>query len=340
MSGEGTAQIPAIGPLRSRRRMPIPAILDCDTGHDDAMAILLAARTLDLRGVTTVHGNATLENTTINTCKVLELANLAHIPVAAGAAQPRKRRISHAPGAHGITGMDGPDLPPPSTRPVAETAPEFIIRSAVEVEGLHLVATGPLTNIAAALDAGGGKLASRIAGISLMGGSTGTGNASAVAEFNVWADPDAADVVFRSAIPIRMVGLNVTRQVPATPEHRHRVRALGTHTALAAAELLDFFSEQLRLRYGLPGASMHDPLAVSALDDPRVLRFESMQVDIELSGEHTYGMTVCDARHLATEAAGIVRRRDPLGRPNAEVAVAVDPERFWERFIEVLASYP
>ena len=150
----------------------------------------------------------------------------------------------------------------------------------------------------------------------------------------------AADAVFRSGIPVRMVGLNVTRQVPATPAHRRRVRALGTRTACAVAELLDFFSEQLRRRYGLPGASMHDPLAVSALVDPQVLRFEPMQVDIELAGEHTYGMTVCDRRHLSTELAGMVRQRDPLGRPNAEVAVAVDPERFWERFIEVLANYP
>ena len=319
--------------------MSIPAILDCDTGHDDAMTILLAAGTLDLRGVTTVHGNATVENTTINTCKVLELAGLDDVPVAVGAAQSLERRISHAPGVHGVTGMDGPDLPPPSMRPVSESALEFIARMAGEVDGLHLVATGPLTNIAAALQDCGEEAAARIAGISLMGGSTGQGNATAVAEFNIWADPEAADLVFRSGVPIKMVGLNVTRQVPATPAHRRRIRALGTRTARAVAELLDFFSEQLRRRYGLPGASMHDPLAVSALIDPRVLRFEPMQVDVELSGAHTRGMTVCDHRHLSPESTGMARLRDPLGRPNAEVAVAVDPERFWERFIEVLATY-
>ena len=334
------ARNPGSGAAGSDHRAALPAILDCDTGHDDAMAILLAARTLDLRGVTTVHGNATVELTTTNTCKVLELAGLAHVPVAVGAAQSLKRRISHAPGVHGVTGMDGPDLPPPSIQPVAEPALDFIARTAAEVEGLHLVATGPLTNLAAALQAGGEELAARIAGISLMGGSTAQGNASAVAEFNIWADPEAADLVFRSGIPIKMVGLNVTRKVPATPEHRHRIHALGTRTAVAVAELLDFFSKQLERRYGLPGASMHDPLAVSALTDSRVLRFESMQVDIELTGEHTYGMTVCDYRHLSPESAGMTRRRDPLGRPNAEVAIAVDPERFWERFVEVLATYP
>ena len=318
----------------------LPAILDCDTGHDDAMAILLAAGTLDLRGVTTVHGNAPVELTTANTCKILELAGLTGVPVAIGAPQSSTRKISHAPGIHGVTGMDGPDLPPPSLEPVGEPAIEFIDRIAAEVDGLHLVATGPLTNIGAALRSHRGRLVSRIAGISLMGGSTGLGSTTAAAEFNIWADPKAADVVFRSGIPIRMVGLNVTRQVPATPSHRQRVRALGTRTARAVAELLDFYSEQLARRYGLPGASMHDPLAVSALADAQVLRFESMQVDIELSGEHTYGMTVCDRRHLSTESAGMVRQRDPFGRPNAEVAVAVDPERFWDRFVEVLATYP
>ncbi len=317
--------------------MPMPAILDCDTGHDDAMAILLAARTLDLKGITTVHGNASVENTTINTCKVLELAGLTHVPVAAGAAQPLGRRLSHAPGVHGMTGMDGPDLPPPAMRPSGQRAAEFIAETAAGVDGFHLVATGPLTNIAEALVACG-ELKSRIAGISLMGGSTDTGNATAVAEFNIWADPDAAHIVFRSGVPIRMVGLNVTRQVSATPARRQAIRALKTRTARAVADLLDYFSDRLRERYGLPGASMHDPLAVSALAEPGTLRFESMQVDIELEGEHTYGMTVCDRRHLAPGSSA--RQREPLGRPNAEVAVAVEPRRFWERFIEVVATYP
>ena len=284
--------------------MSVPAILDCDTGHDDAMAILLAGRLLDLKGVTAVHGNAPVENTTVNACKILELAGLERIPVAMGAARPRRRRLSHAPGVHGATGMDGPDLPEPSIRPVAETAPAFIARMAAETEGLHLVATGPLTNIAAALEASGGRLASRIAGIALMGGSIGQGNASAVAEFNVWADPEAADLVFRSGAPIRMVGLNVTRQVTAAPERVAAIRALGTATARAAADLLEFFGGKLRRRYGLAGASMHDPLAVAALADPEVLRFEAMRVEIELSGAHAYGMTVCDFRHLAPEAHG------------------------------------
>ena len=320
--------------------MPIPAILDCDTGHDDAMAILLAGRTLDLRGVTAVHGNASVENTAVNTLKILELAGLAHVPVAVGAARPLRRRLSHAPGVHGATGMDGCDLPAPSVRPVAESAVDFMARTAAETDGLRLVATGPLTNLAQAFAAGGRAFASRVARVSLMGGTTGRGNVTAAAEFNVWADPDAADVVFRAGVPVSMVGLNVTRRVAATPDRLRRVRALGTATARAVADLLDFFGERLRRRYGLPGASMHDPLAVCALTDPDVLRFEPMKVDVELAGTHTYGMTVCDGRHLSSEAEGAVRRRDPLELPNAEVAVDVDPERFWTRFIEALATYP
>ena len=145
--------------------------------------------------------------------------------------------------------------------------------------------------------------------------------------------------MFQSAISIRMAGLNVTRQVPATPEHRWCIRSLGTRTAQAVANLLDSLSEQLERRHGLPGASMHDPLAVVAIIDPHVQRFESMQVDIELERKHTYGMTVWDHRRLSTEHSGMARQRAPLGDPNAEVAIAVDAERFWKRFISVLASY-
>ena len=328
------------GAAGSERSAALPAILDCDTGHDDAMAILLAARKLDLRGVTTVHGNATVELTTVNTCKVLELAGLDDVPVAVGAAQSLKRRISHAPGCTASPGWTAPICPrPPSSlsrrpRSSSSPGPRPRWRGCTSSRPDRSPTSPPRSRPAER------TLATRIAGLSLMGGSTGPGNASAVAEFNVWADPEAADVVFRSGVPIKMVGLNVTRQVPATPRHRQRVRALGTRTAVAVAELLEFFSEQLEQRYGLPGASMHDPLAVSALADPQVLRFESMQVDVELAGEHTCGMTVCDYRHLSAESAGMTRQRDPLGRPNAEVAVAVDAERFWEQFVEVLATYP
>lgn len=315
----------------------IPALLDCDTGHDDAMAILMAGRRLDLRGVTTVFGNATVADTTANTCRILELAGLAHVPVAAGAAAPLEGTFVHESGVHGMTGMDGHDLPPPAGGAIDESAVDFIARNIDATRGLHLVATGPLTNIARVLTSFPGTRAA-LAGISIMGGSTGQGNATPVAEYNIQADPEAADIVFNSGVPIRMVGLNVTRQVAATPERRHCLRSLGNRTGQVVADLLDFFSDRLEERYGLAGASMHDPLAVAALCDPDMLRFEAMEVSIEREGAHTRGMTVCDLRHLCPLT--LRRQREPLGCPNAEVAVAVDAGLFWERFIEVVAACP
>ncbi|MCC2627847.1 MAG: nucleoside hydrolase, partial [Thermomicrobiales bacterium] len=154
-----------------------------------------------------------------------------------------------------------------------------------------------------------------------------------------------AHVVFTSGIPTKMVGLNVTRQVAATPERREQIRALGSRTGTHVADMLDFYSERLRVLSGLPGGSMHDPLAVAALVDPEVLRFEPMHVAIELRGTHTYGMTLCDARHLR-EPDLTPRRGHPKGHghrgdaPNAEVAVGVNADRFWEMFLDVLATYP
>ncbi len=315
----------------------IPALLDCDTGHDDAMAILMAGQRLDLRGVTTVFGNATVADTTANTCRILELARLVDVPVAVGAAAPLEGAFVHEAGVHGMTGMDGHDLPSPAVRPIDEPAADFVARTAAATRGLHLVATGPLTNIAQALTSFPGTRTA-LAGISIMGGSTGLGNATPVAEYNIQADPKAADIVFASGIPIRMVGLNVTRQVAATPERRRHLRSLGNRTGQVVADLLDYFSERLEERYGLAGASMHDPLAVAALCDPDILRFEAMEVRIEREGAHTTGMTVCDLRHLCPLT--LRRQRDPLGCPNAEVAVAVDAGLFWERFIDVVADCP
>ncbi|MDQ4074885.1 MAG: nucleoside hydrolase [Chloroflexota bacterium] len=320
--------------------MSIPAIIDCDPGHDDAMAILLGARTLDLKGITTVHGNAPLSSTTRNARKLIEVAALNEVPIAAGMDRPLVRDAVHAPEVHGQSGLDGPDLPEPTTPVVEEHAVEFINRTSREVSGLNLIPVGPLTNVAVALRRSP-DLIERVPQISLMGGSLTFVNSTPAAEFNIWADPDAAHVVFTSGIPIKMVGLNVTRQVGATPERRAQIRRIGNRTSQVVAELLDFYSERLRRLFGLEGGSMHDPLAVAALVDPDILRFEPMHVAIELRGEHTYGMTLCDYRHhrpedMASGGQGIQRGEEP----NAEVAIAVNADRFWELFLDVLASYP
>lgn len=316
------------------------AIIDCDPGHDDVMAILLGARVLDLRAITTVFGNVSLEQTTRNARQTLEFAELTGIPIAMGMAQPLLRDIRHAPEVHGETGLDGPSLAPPSI-PLAEEHATDVITSVAGATGeLTLVPIGPLTNIATALHRDP-ALAGRVKQISLMGGSLTTGNATAAAEFNIWCDPEAAHVVFTSGIPIKMIGLNVTRQVLATPERRAQIRALGSRAGGIVADLLDFYSERLRQISGLPGGSMHDPLAVAALVDADVLRFEPMHVAIELRGTHTYGMTLCDYRHLrepdlTPRIAGQFRGEPP----NAEVAVAVNADRFWDMFLEALSSYP
>jgi len=317
--------------------MKIPAIIDCDPGHDDVMAILLGAGTMDIKGITTVFGNASLPLTTRNARYTVELANLRHIPIAVGHDRPLLREDESADdgaGVHGKTGLDGPIMTEPTVSVLEEHAVDFIYRTAKETPNFHLIPVGPLTNIAAAIRRYP-DIVDHVTAISLMGGSTTMGNATAAAEFNIWADAEAAHVVFTSGIPIKMVGLNVTRLVAATPDLRNKIRRFGSRTAVAVADMLDFYSERLAVLYGLPGGSMHDPLAVAALIEPDILTFEMMHVAIELVGTHTYGMTVCDYRNRRTDTGG------PRGeKPNAHVAVAVDADRFWTLFLDILHTYP
>ena len=317
------------------------AIIDCDPGHDDVMAILLAGRTLDLRAITTVHGNASLANTTTNARKTVEFAGLTDIPIAAGLPRPLVREPHYAPDVHGESGLDGPTIPPPTVAILEQHAVDLIIERSHSVPDLHLVPVGPLTNIAAALIKDP-TLAERIHQISLMGGSLTFGNVTPAAEFNIWCDPEAAHVVFTSGIPIRMIGLNVTRQVLATPDLRARIRGMGRRSTTHVADMLDHYSAAEAVYTGLPGGAMHDPVAVAALVDPDILAFEPMHVAVELTGTHTAGMTLCDGRRLGPDLRPIPTSlpRAEGAAPNADVAVAVDPTRFWELFLDVLATYP
>jgi len=312
-------------------------ILDCDPGHDDAMAILLAAKRLDVLGITTVAGNQSIDKVTTNALKVVELAGLTRIPVAQGAAHPLVRAPRHAPEIHGQTGLDGPDLPVPATKPVNMHAVDFIIVTVMRTDGVTLVPTGPLTNIALALRKEP-RIAGRIPEICLMGGSRTHGNVTAAAEFNIYFDPEAAHAVFTSGIPIKMVGLNVTEQVIATPPRRQQLRVLGTRVARAAAEMLDFYAGAVERAYGFAGGAMHDPLAVAALIDPGVLVFEHMHVAVELAGQYTLGQTLCDDRFLRAGAKRDASVR-PGATPNAEVAVSVDADRFFDLFMTALREY-
>jgi purine nucleosidase/pyrimidine-specific ribonucleoside hydrolase len=308
--------------------MAIPCVLDCDPGHDDAVAILLAAHRpeLDLQAITTVGGNGILENVTLNARKVATLAGLTDVPIAAGAAGPlRGDDLVTAPDIHGESALDGPDLPDPridlDPRPAAALLAD-VLRAAEQP--VTILATGPLTNVAVLL-ANEPGLRERIAEIVLMGGSTERGNHNPAAEFNILVDPEAADSVFTSGLPIRMVGLNLTHQALATPEIRARMRALGTEKGRIAAEWMEFFSGTYQSLYGLPGSPLHDPVTVAWLADPELVRSVDAFVAIELRGEWTRGATVVD----------LYRR---LGRePNARVGLELDVERFWDMVIDALA---
>ncbi len=301
---------------------PIPILIDCDPGHDDAIALLLALASpeVELLGVTTVHGNSTLEKTTANAIRVLEVGGRGDVPVAAGADRPLARELFVASYVHGESGLDGPALPPPQAGPVAQHAVDFL---AERIEpGVVLVPTGPLTNIALLLERYPEVRPDRIV---LMGGSIGLGNVTPAAEFNVWADPEAAERVFRSGFDVTMVGLDVTHKALVAPEHAERLRAAG-RAGEAIAGLLDFFSVFHRETYGWPGPPVHDAMAVAHVIRPGLVEAVERHVAVETESELCRGRTVVD-----------LYRRTGL-EPNAHVAVDVDADAFLELVIERLST--
>ncbi|HEX4110002.1 MAG TPA: nucleoside hydrolase, partial [Solirubrobacteraceae bacterium] len=260
----------------------IEIVLDCDPGHDDAMAMLLALGSpeLALLGVTTVAGNRTLVKTTANAFRVLDHVGRSDVPVAAGASRPLVREGVVAPEVHGETGLDGPDLPPPARAPHAEHAIDWIARVASErPEPITLVPTGPLTNIALLL-ARYPDINERIERIVLMGGAIGEGNVTPAAEFNVWVDPEAAHRVFTSGIDVTMVGLDVTHQALMTARHAEQLARTGRAGTLVA-DLYEFYSRFHRRSYGWSGAPVHDAVAVAHLIDPTLLRTRHVGVAID-----------------------------------------------------------
>ena len=267
-------------------------LLDCDPGLDDAVAILVAAHHGDLVGITTVSGNVGLDYTTRNALAVAELAGL-NMSVHRGAARPLVAQPRDAARVHGPTGLGDVRLPEPA-RSAAAGAVEFISETARAVDGLQLVAIGPLTNVALALR-NDPDLAGHLAGITVMGGSAGGGNVTAAAEFNIWADPEAAAVVFAEMAPVTMVGLNATGQVLFGPPEADRMRASGTPAAALAADLVDYAHRRC-LEAGRPATPIHDAVAIIAVTHPHLFAVSRRPVAVELRGEHTRGMTVVDDR--------------------------------------------
>jgi purine nucleosidase len=305
---------------------PRRVILDCDPGHDDALAILLAqgAAEIDVAAVTTVAGNHPLALTTLNALRVCELAGMRDVPVAAGCASPLLRELVTAPEIHGEAGLEGHAWPPPSLRPVSEHAVDVIIDLVMSSpDEITLVPIGPLTNIAVALRREP-RLAGCVREVVVMGGSFTRGNVTPAAEFNVFVDPEAAAVVFGAGWPVTMVGLDVTEQVLAREEQLERIAALDTPVSRAVAGLLRFYGESQLRETGSPHPPVHDPCAVAGVARPQLLEVRPARVEVELSGRLTAGMTVTDFRP------------SPDHPVNAEVATTIDEAGFWDLFVDAL----
>lgn len=306
----------------------IPIIMDCDPGHDDAIAIILACASekLDVRAITTVGGNQTIAKTTNNALRILAFID-KDIPVAMGSNNPLRRELEIAPSVHGDSGLDGPELPEPGQKPSELSAYELIAKIVEESdEKITLVPTGPLTNIAIFLLAYP-HLKSKIERISLMGGSAIGGNWTAAAEFNILVDPEAADIVFKSGIPITMSGLDVTHKAQVYPEDIKRIKDQGGKVAVMVGELLEFFIKFHKETCGWAFAPLHDPCAVAWLINPDMFISEKLNVQIDTEGEHTTGCTVTDF----------------LGRfdlkPNTDVLLDVDRHQFIDMLVDAVNKY-
>lgn len=307
--------------------MATPIILDCDPGHDDALAIMLAAAhpAVELLAISTVAGNQTLDKTTRNARRICDVAGITGVPLVEGRADPLRGKRIVADDVHGESGMDGPSFGEPVT-PVADTDGVGYLRDLLRarVEPVTVVATGPLTNVAALLLAAP-DVATKVDRVVFMGGSTERGNVAPYAEFNVYADPEAADIVLHSGIPVSMCGLNVTHQALADETVLARIAAIGSPLARVCVELLGFFGGTYRQIWGFPAPPLHDPVAVALVAEPAVVETVLTRVDIELTGAHTRGATVVDLYGRT-------------GRPvNAEVAVRLDTARFWDLITAAVA---
>ena len=307
----------------------IPVLIDCDPGQDDALALLLALGSpeLDVLGVTAVAGNQTVDKTTANALRVLELAGRMDIPVAAGAAGPLAGELVVAADAHGETGLDGVDLPLPSTEPVAQHAKDFLAaKLAASDRPVTLVALGPLTNVALLLDAHQ-EAAAKIDRLVLMGGAIHEGNQTASAEFNIWIDPEAAARVFESGLDVTMVGLDVTNKAVLSNADADSLRGAGP-VAEAAADMIDFYLDFYNEAYEHGGAPIHDAVALAHVFRPDLLTMGNRHVEVDASGGICRGRTVVD-----------MRRRTVLPEPNAHVAVDIDSDAFRSLLLERLRAF-
>jgi inosine-uridine nucleoside N-ribohydrolase len=326
---------------------PRRIIIDTDPGIDDAMAIFLALRSPELKveAITPVCGNVPLDLTLPNALRLVEIAGRTDVPVAAGASHPLVRRLVTSGHVHGVNGLAGVEFPEPKIKPVRETAPEIIRRIVRENPGeITIVAVGPLTNVAMALRADP-ELAGMIPAIAIMGGSLSGGNITPAAEFNLYVDPEAARIVFDADIPLTMVGLDVTRKCRVTEQHIEQLEAANNPVSQAAGKILRATYERMRHGGEVTDIELHDALTVASLIDPGVITRKDYYVEVETSGEWTAGQT------LAYDGRGPIRKSPAMEtsapepppaaipyKPNAQVAVGVDPDRFFRLLIPRLTG--
>ncbi|MEX0491542.1 pyrimidine-specific ribonucleoside hydrolase RihA [Raoultella terrigena] len=310
--------------------MALPIILDCDPGHDDAIAIVLALASpeLDVKAITSSAGNQTPEKTLRNVLRMLTLLQRQDIPVAGGARKPLMRELIIADNVHGESGLDGPALPEPDFAPQNCTAVELMAKTLRESpQPVTIVATGPQTNVALLLN-GHPELHDKIARIVMMGGAMVLGNWQPAAEFNIYVDPEAAEIVFQSGIPVVMAGLDVTHRAQIHDMDIERFRQVGNPVATIVAELLDFFMEYHKdAKWGFTGAPLHDPCTIAWLLKPELFTCVERWVGVETQGKYTQGMTVVDYYFLTGN------------QPNTTVLLDVDREGFVDLLAERLAFY-
>jgi len=317
---------PSSGPnQRSTPGAPLPVVLDCDPGHDDAVAILFAAGSsaIDLLGITTVAGNQTLERTTRNACQIATVAGI-DVPIVAGAERPLLRALQTAPEIHGESGLDGPDPIEPTVHPTPGRAADFLIDTVLARPGeVTLVATGPLTNLALAARLEP-RLASSTKALVLMGGAARGGNVTPMAEFNIFVDPEAAAIVFDEPWPsCTMVGLDVTHQALCTPDVQRRLEATGAQGRFIG-QLMDFYRRSNRSAQGWPDPPVHDPVAIAVVVDPSLVDCRPARVVVETTGHATAGATVVDF------AAPPNDRRHLVG-------MELNVDRFWDHVVDACA---
>ena len=309
--------------------MPTKIILDCDPGHDDAVAMLLAWGNpeIDLIAVTTVYGNQTIEKVTRNALAIASVAGITGIPFARGAHRPLVRTVETAESIHGESGLDGPELPAATFDLDPRHAVDLIIDEIMgnEPGTVTLVPTGALTNIALAVRKEP-RIAARVKEVVLMGGGYNVGNWSATSEFNIVIDPEAAHIVFNEAWPLTMVGLDVTHQALATPDVVAGITGIGTGPARFVGELMDFFAHTYKDAQGFDHPPVHDPVAVAYVIDPSVLTVRKTPLDVELTGTITLGMTVADFRSPAPDGC------------TTQVATAIDGPRFWALVTDAVSA--